>query len=303
MIGARLGDAGRDRADADFGHQLDRNIGLLVDVLEIVDELGEIFDGIDVVMRRRADEAHAGRRMTGLGDDPVDLVAGQLAAFAGLGALRDLDLQLIGIDQVFGGDAEAAGRDLLDGRAHGVARAIGQGLVAVGFLAAFTGVGLAANAVHRLGEGGVGFAADRAEAHGAGDEALDDVDRRFDLVERHGVAERLDVEQVADGEIAVFARVHASGKAVVAVLRGFGRFVLGADGVLQVGHDVRAPGMLLAADAVHVFAADIERLAQHDVVAEGVAVAAHGFLGDFGEADAFDGGGGAEEEALDEIGA
>jgi hypothetical protein len=47
-------------------------------------------------------------------DQFVDLVAGQLAALAGLGALRDLDLQHLGIDQVFGGDAEAAGGDLLD---------------------------------------------------------------------------------------------------------------------------------------------------------------------------------------------
>ena len=42
---------------------------------------------------------------------------GQLPAFAGLRALRDLDLQLVGVDQVVRGDAEAAGRDLLDGAA------------------------------------------------------------------------------------------------------------------------------------------------------------------------------------------
>ena len=32
----------------------------------------------------------------------VDLVAGQLAALARLGALRDLDLDLVGVDQVVG---------------------------------------------------------------------------------------------------------------------------------------------------------------------------------------------------------
>ena len=48
-----------------------------------------------------------GRRVAGLGDDRVDLVPGQLAAFAGLGALRDLDLQLVGVDQVVRRDAEA----------------------------------------------------------------------------------------------------------------------------------------------------------------------------------------------------
>ena len=48
----------------------------------------------------------------------VDLVAGKLAALAGLGALGDLDLEVVGIDQIFGGDAEAARGDLLDRRAR-----------------------------------------------------------------------------------------------------------------------------------------------------------------------------------------
>ena len=65
-----------------------------VDVLQVVDELGQIFDGVDVVVRRRRDEAHAGDGVPRLGDDFIDLVAGQLAAFAGLGALRHLDLQV-----------------------------------------------------------------------------------------------------------------------------------------------------------------------------------------------------------------
>ncbi len=40
----------------------------------------------------------------------IHLVAGKLAAFAGLGALRHFDLQLVGIHQVIGGDAEARRR-------------------------------------------------------------------------------------------------------------------------------------------------------------------------------------------------
>ena len=46
---------------------------------------------------------------------------GQLAAFAGLRALRHLDLDLVGGGEVLGGDAEAAGGDLLDLRAQAVA--------------------------------------------------------------------------------------------------------------------------------------------------------------------------------------
>ena len=59
-VGVRLGDARGDRADADFGDQLDGDARLRVDVLQVVDELRQIFDGIDVVVRRRRDEADAG---------------------------------------------------------------------------------------------------------------------------------------------------------------------------------------------------------------------------------------------------
>src|SRR5690606_38570184 len=80
VVGARLGDAGGDRADADLGDELDRHVGRRVDVLQVEDELGEILDRVDVVVRRRRDEADARRRVAQPGDDRIDLVAGQLAA-------------------------------------------------------------------------------------------------------------------------------------------------------------------------------------------------------------------------------
>ena len=75
----------------------------------------QVLDRVDVVVRRRRDQAHARRRVAHLRDPRIDLVPGQLAAFAGLGALRHLDLQLLGVDQVVAGDAEAARGHLLDG--------------------------------------------------------------------------------------------------------------------------------------------------------------------------------------------
>ena len=93
-VGVGLGDAGGDRADADLGHELDADARLRVGVLEVVDELLEVLDRVDVVVRRRRDEADAGRRVADPRDALVDLVAGQLAALAGLGALGHLDLQL-----------------------------------------------------------------------------------------------------------------------------------------------------------------------------------------------------------------
>ena len=118
VVGARLGDARRDGADAHLGDELHRHVGGRIDVLQVEDELRQILDRIDVVVRRRRDQADAGRRVAHLGDDGVDLVAGQLAALAGLRALRHLDLHHVGIDQVLGGRAEPARGDLLDRRAH-----------------------------------------------------------------------------------------------------------------------------------------------------------------------------------------
>ena len=202
-----------------------------VDVLQVEDQLRQVLDRIDVVMRRRRDQADARRRMAHLGDGGVDLVAGQLAAFAGLGALRHLDLHHVGVDQIFRGHAEAARGHLLDLRAHRVA--VRQRLEAVGLLAAFAGVRLAADAVHGDGERGVRLAADRAERHGAGREALDDLLGGLDLVERDGLAAHLlgglDAEQAAQRQQLLGLLVDLLG--VGAVLLG----QVAAHGMLQVG--------------------------------------------------------------------
>ncbi len=95
------------------GDQLHRHLGG-VDLLEVVDELGQVLDGVDVVVGRRGDEADTGLGVAQPGDLGRHLVARELAALARLGALGHLDLDLVGVGQVLGRDAEAARRDLLD---------------------------------------------------------------------------------------------------------------------------------------------------------------------------------------------
>src|SRR3546814_9536509 len=124
--------------------------------------------------------------MTDRGDMPVHLVAGQLAALTRLGALRDLDLEIIGIDQIFGGDAEAARSDLLDRRAHRIA--ILPRAEAIRLLAALTGVGADADAVHRQTERRVRLPADRTEDHLPGRAALHDLAGGLHFVDRTGRA-------------------------------------------------------------------------------------------------------------------
>jgi hypothetical protein len=71
-------------------------------------------------------------------------------------------------------------------------------------LAAFAGVRLAADAVHGDRQRAVRFGRNRAERHGAGGEALDDLLRRLDLVQRHGGPPTwLDLEQAAQGHVAL----------------------------------------------------------------------------------------------------
>ena len=59
MVGVRFRDAGGDGADPDLGDELDADPGMRVDVLQVVDELLQILDRVDVVVRRRRDQADA----------------------------------------------------------------------------------------------------------------------------------------------------------------------------------------------------------------------------------------------------
>ena len=52
-------DAGRDRAHTDLGHELDVDARRGIGVLEVVDQLCQILDRVDVVVRGRRDQSHA----------------------------------------------------------------------------------------------------------------------------------------------------------------------------------------------------------------------------------------------------
>jgi len=96
VVGVRLGDAGRDRPDAGRGDELDSDAGRRVDRPQGRDQLGQVLDGVDVVVRRRADVGHAHLATTERGDERGRLLARKLAALAGLRALGHLDLELLG---------------------------------------------------------------------------------------------------------------------------------------------------------------------------------------------------------------
>ena len=92
---------GRNGADPDGRHQLDRHLGARVDLFEVIDQLRQILDRIDIVVRRRGNQRHARRRMPQPRDQLGHFHARQAATLTGLGALGDLDLQLFALVQIF----------------------------------------------------------------------------------------------------------------------------------------------------------------------------------------------------------
>src|SRR5689334_8972390 len=112
-VGARLGDAGRDGAEVRDGRNLDRNLRARVDRLQLLDDLREVFDGVDVVVVRRRDEVDAGRRVARLGDARRHLEAGQQPALARLRALANLNLKQVARVEQARVDAEPPRGDLL----------------------------------------------------------------------------------------------------------------------------------------------------------------------------------------------
>lgn len=59
VISLGLGNACCDSADADLGNELDRNRCGRIDVLQIMDELRQILDGVNIVVRRRGNQGYA----------------------------------------------------------------------------------------------------------------------------------------------------------------------------------------------------------------------------------------------------
>ena len=138
MIGPGLSHASRNGSDANFSAKFDADTGLGIGVFEVMNELGHILDGVNIVVWWRADQADARRGVAQAGNVVVDLAARQLSAFTWLGALNDLDLQFVCIAQVVNRDAKTTTGHLLNGRALGVA--IGKGNKALGVFATLTGI-------------------------------------------------------------------------------------------------------------------------------------------------------------------
>ena len=220
-------------------------------------------------------------------------MAGQLAALAGLGALGHLDLQLVGVDEVVDGHAEAPGGHLLDGRAPQVAVVVAREAPRV--LPALARVRAPAEAVHGDGQRLVGLGGDRAQRHRAGGEALDDLLGRLDLVQRDRLAIAAEGQQPAQRGPARGVGVDQLGVLVVLLLR---RAVEAPDGVLQQRDRLGVPHVVLAVAPPGVDAADGQQALVRARPRARVAI--ERLAGQHAEPDAADARRGAGEVAVDE---
>src|SRR6478609_669716 len=176
--------ARRDSPDTRLSDELDVDASPRIRILEIVDELLQILDRINVVMWWRRDQSNAGRRVPRTRDPGVHLETGQLTALPRLGPLCDLDLNVIGVDEVMTSDTEPARCHLLDrGSTHIAVRIRGE---TPRVLASLTAVRLAADPIHRNRERLVRLGRNRAVRHGTGREPAHDLGYRLHLVQRDG---------------------------------------------------------------------------------------------------------------------
>ena len=103
---AGLGNAGGNCSHPCFGNKLYRNIRVLVGVLQIVDKLRQILDRINIMVRRRGDQADSRSGVTGFCDPGIYFFCRKMSAFARFCSLRHLDLDLPCRHQIAAGHSE-----------------------------------------------------------------------------------------------------------------------------------------------------------------------------------------------------
>jgi len=179
VVSLALCDASCDHAHALLAHKLDAHTGPGIRTLEVIDQLRQIFNGVDVVVRWWRHQTNASRAVAALCNVGIDFPASQLATFSRLCTLCHLDLDLLGVCEVLCRHTEAAGSHLLDGRAGRTT--VLHNFKALRIFTALSSVRLAAQPVHCNGQRGMCLHGNRAVGHGACSEALDDCGCRLDL--------------------------------------------------------------------------------------------------------------------------
>src|SRR5689334_7293023 len=77
-IGVGFGHTGSNRPDAHLGYQLNADTRMMIDILKIVNQFGQVLDRINVMMRRWRNQTDTWGRVTHFGNPGIDFPARQL---------------------------------------------------------------------------------------------------------------------------------------------------------------------------------------------------------------------------------
>ena len=288
-VGMSLCDTGSNRTHAHFRNELHRDTSLRVCIAQVVNELSQVFDGVNVMVRRRRNQGHVRNRVAYSCHKFVHLVSRQLTAFTRLCTLSHLDLQILCMAQVVNRHAKAARSNLTDSGATDIA-VCGRS-IAIRIFTTFTAVAHGTDAVHGNSNRFVGFRAQGAKAHSACHKVVDNGFAGFDFrnINRSRLLEleettqrcltfRLVVDELAVGlELFVIATLHS---------------------LAECSERLRSPQMLFAFLAEAVLATRLKNLA---CIGKCDVLAFTHFAGDFFKTDTFDAASRTRQELFDKF--
>ena len=111
-----LCNTGCDSSDTSLGNKLYGNSCIFITVFQIVDQLSQILNRVNIMMRWWGDQADTRCGMTGLCNPRINLSTRKMTTLTRLCTLRHLNLDLLGTDKVTGGYTKTSGCHLLDCR-------------------------------------------------------------------------------------------------------------------------------------------------------------------------------------------
>ena len=192
----RLGHTCRHGSHTCLRNQFYGNPGIFVGIFQIIDKLCQVFDRINIVMRRRRNQADSRCGVSGSGYPRVYLSGWQVSAFSRLRTLGHLNLNLLGADQIAAGHAETSAGHLLNGRTPVPVTSCGiQTFLA---FSALTGVGFAVKHIHSQGQGFVCFLRNGAIGHSPCFKAFHNVIHAFHFLQRKGMFCKPKVHKTAE---------------------------------------------------------------------------------------------------------
>ena len=207
-LGSRLGYTGCYGSHTGFRYQFYGDSCLGVGIFQIIDQLRQILNGINVVMRGRRDQGHTGCGVSGLGDPGIYLSSGQMSALAGFCSLCHLDLNLLCTYQVTAGNTKTSTGYLLDcGTTVQSVRSDGQ---TIQVLTAFTGIALTVQMIHGDGHGLMSLLGYGTVGHGTGLESGHNGLYRLYFLNRHTLFRIIEVHQSSEILDGIFVVYHGS---------------------------------------------------------------------------------------------